>query len=74
MVKVHVDRFSFLDIALDMEVIGKLLAIKSSLAGKYTTDELPNLFSDLIFGVPKLLMAKSQSPEARAKRPGANHQ
>jgi hypothetical protein len=50
MVKVHVDRFALFDIGLDLEVIRKLLAIRFSLAGIYTTDELLTHFFDLIFG------------------------
>jgi len=51
MVKVHVDRFALFDIGSDLEVIRKLLAIRFSLAGIYTTEELLKLFFDLIFGV-----------------------
>jgi hypothetical protein len=49
MLKMHVGRFELFDIASDMEVIRKLLAIKFSLAGIYSTDELLKLFFDLIF-------------------------
>jgi hypothetical protein len=45
MLKMHVGRFELFDIASDMEVIHKLLAIKFSLAGIYATDELLKLFS-----------------------------
>jgi hypothetical protein len=50
MVKMHVDRFSLPDIASDSDVLGKLLAIKFTLADIYTTDELLSLFFDLTFG------------------------
>jgi Nif-specific regulatory protein len=49
MVKMHVGRFELFDIASDSDVLGKLLAIKFTLAGIYTTDELLKLFFDLIF-------------------------